>query len=95
MIDRSYRLLTSRYFILDGYQLYEFESSNVARARHVVDLRGSSAHVPVDGGETRANPVGDRIFEFRVSGCLHLLCHRIDDSLVFVLLEFGESCECQ
>lgn len=55
-----------RYFILDGYELHEFRGSECATALHVVDLRGSTAHVPVDGGEIRVDHVGGKVFEFRV-----------------------------
>ncbi|CAM9332782.1 unnamed protein product, partial [Sphacelaria rigidula] len=60
-----------RYFILDGYELHEFRGSECATALHVVDLRGSTAHVPVDGGEIRVDHVGGKVFEFRLEDAKH------------------------
>lgn len=64
-------MATGRYFILEGYELHEFEGPDCAAALHVLDLRGTVARVSAVGGETRANHLGDKMFEFRV--CLWYL----------------------
>lgn len=58
-----------RYFILDGYELHQFDKPASATARRVVDLRGTVAKLPAEDAEAHHHTAGarGRVFPFKVT----------------------------
>eukprot|EP00904_Undaria_pinnatifida_P006585 jgi/Undpi1/3056/HiC_scaffold_15.g06432.m1 len=60
-----------RYFVLEGFQLYEFDEPSSSTARRVVDLRGTVAHVHTDSAETHSADPMHRLFPFKLVDAKH------------------------
>ncbi|CAM9296081.1 unnamed protein product, partial [Laminaria digitata] len=60
-----------RYFVLEGFQLYEFDEPSSSTARRVVDLRGTVAHVHTDSAEAHAAEPVQRLFPFKLVDTKH------------------------
>lgn len=60
-----------RYFVLEGFQLYEFDEPSSSTARRVVDLRGTVANVHTDSSESSSADPMQRVFPFKVRPTLY------------------------
>ncbi|CAM9286750.1 unnamed protein product [Scytosiphon promiscuus] len=70
-----------RYFILDGYELHQFDGPDSATARRVVDLRGTVAKALPDEGDRSAHDrtagTRRRVFPFKLFDARHRVLHEL------------------
>ncbi|CAB1119686.1 unnamed protein product [Ectocarpus sp. CCAP 1310/34] len=70
-----------RYFVLDGFELYQFDGPDSATARRVVDLRGSVAKIRAGDAEVlcreRSASTQHRLFPFKLYDAKHRLLHEL------------------
>eukprot|EP00904_Undaria_pinnatifida_P006584 jgi/Undpi1/3055/HiC_scaffold_15.g06431.m1 len=66
-----------RYFVLEGFELYEYDGPNSSTARRIVDLRGTVAHAQMDSTESHATNPEDRLFRFKLVSPKHRVLHEL------------------